>query len=294
MAGKEKNTMTCRKRHVKCDKTHPVCQRCKQGPRQCLYQDDRAIKASVTRGLTHVDSSSEGSHVSSNEADVTPDQAKDLAMTDGRPPPSTNSLENTASAEPNFIDRFHTRTLVDLSEVGSNMIQNFSYIPAELRPYLQYFFDNITHYHYGVLRDDDNFFGTTLMDFARGSEALLHAVSAFAAYHRMLGNTNEELPQFLEVYNKSIALLRQLINSGSKPETTMLLAILQLATIAEYLGDGVILAEHRKAAFEILSQLFTPNSIVEISLSGTILSWCKRLGLAAGPLLSPATSPMRH
>ncbi|KAJ0113854.1 hypothetical protein J7T55_010098 [Diaporthe amygdali] len=163
-----------------------------------------------------------------------------------------------------------------------NTVPDLSQLPADLRFYLEYFLENITHYHYGVHRDFGSVFRTTLVSLALRSEPLLYAMISFAAYHQTLRDPNGQLPQFLKYYNKSVILLLDLLKNEDRHELATLLTILQLATIEEYLGDWVNLMGHQKAALEILSQLFTPQSIVETSLNRTILSWYIRFDILVG------------
>lgn len=112
-----------------------------------------------------------------------------------------------------------------------NTVPDLSQLPADLRFYLEYFLENITHYHYGVHRDFGSVFRTTLVSLALRSEPLLYAMIAFAAYHQTLRDPNGQLPQFLKYYNKSVILLLDLLKNEDRHELATLLTILQLATI---------------------------------------------------------------
>ncbi|KAG6366185.1 hypothetical protein INS49_000361 [Diaporthe citri] len=265
---------TCRSRRVKCDETHPVCERCRKGTRDCVYPDPPSSKYSVPHGGKDADTSRQASPTSSNEEEDDADQdarlspipdedEDDLASVSEQSMPSTKSLRHMSTASSLNLKRLLTRT-------------------PDLRFYLEFFLENTTHYHYGVHRDFGGFFRTTFISLALRNEPLLHAIVAFAAYHQTIGNPNGQLPEFLKYYNRSVILLLDLLKNEDRHELTTLLTILQLATIEEYLGDWVNLMGHQKAALEILSQLFTPQSIVETSLNRTILSWYIRFDILVG------------
>ncbi|KAI3399705.1 hypothetical protein diail_6054 [Diaporthe ilicicola] len=206
-------------------------------------------------------------------------------LTRTRQPSETPSQEGARGSSPTMSTgtaSSHTTLMTNLPDLLFNTAPELSHVPADLRFYLEYFLENITHYHYGVHRDFGGFFRTTLVSLALRNEPLLHAIIAFAAYHRTLGDPQGQLPEFLKYYNKSVILLLDHLKNGDRHELATLLTILQLATIEEYLGDWVNLMGHQKAALEILSQLFTPQSIVETSLSRTILSWYIRFDILVG------------
>lgn len=206
-------------------------------------------------------------------------------LTRTRQPSETSSQEGAKGSSPTRsigTTSSHTPLMANLPDLLFNTVPDLSHLPADLRFYLEFYLENITHYHYGVHRDFAGFFRTTLISLALRNEPLLHAIVAFAAYHQTLGNPNGQLPEFLKYYNRSVILLLDLLKNEDRHELTTLLTILQLATIEEYLGDWVNLMGHQKAALEILSQLFTPQSIVETSLNRTILSWYIRFDILVG------------
>ncbi|KAK0643615.1 hypothetical protein B0T16DRAFT_459741 [Cercophora newfieldiana] len=159
---------------------------------------------------------------------------------------------------------------------------DWSFLPQELQFYLRYYVENITNFHYCIVSDVDDFFHTTLTSLAIRNEPLLYAVVGFAAYHHMLKNSNGQISEFLQYYNRSVTLLLSFLKKKEKHSVTTLLTILQLATIEEYLGDWVNLMGHQRAALELLTQLFTPQMIVQTSLGRTILRWYSRFDVFTG------------
>lgn len=159
------------------------------------------------------------------------------------------------------------------------MAPDVSHLPTDLRSYLEYFYENITYHHYGVHKDFGDFFRTTYISLAVRSEPLLHAVVAFAAYHQTIRDPNGRLPSFLKYYNRSVTLLLGLLKNEERHDLGTLLTVLQLATIEEYLGDWVNLMGHQRAALQILTQLFTSQSMAQTSMNRTILAWYTRFDL---------------
>ncbi len=107
----------------------------------------------------------------------------------------------------------------------------WSHLPQELRYFLGYFAENITHYHYGVVNDSHDFFRTILPSMAARNEALLYSVVGFAAYHHTLRNPQGKMEQFLKYYNKAVRLLLGFLKRKERHNLATLLTILQLATI---------------------------------------------------------------
>ena len=107
---------------------------------------------------------------------------------------------------------------------------HWSSLPSDLQFYLAYFHDNITHYHYFMLHDSNDFFHSILTPMAVQDEALLHAIVGFATYHHTLQNGGR-IDDFLRYYNKSVTLLLNFLKNRRRNTVATLLTILQLATI---------------------------------------------------------------
>lgn len=62
----------------------------------------------------------------------------------------------------------------------------------------------------------------------------------------------------------------------------------------EYLGDWVNLLGHQKAAFEVLTQLFTPQSVMQTPIGRAVLMWYARFDVFIGIMGSFETSFSRE
>lgn len=155
-------------------------------------------------------------------------------MTRARQPSETPSLEGTKSASPTVSTgtaSSYTATASQLSDQPWSTVPDLTHLPDDFRYYLDYFYENITNYHYGVHKDFNEFFRTTFIALAVRSEPLLHAVVAFAAYHQTIRDPNGRLSEFLKYYNRTVTLLLGLLKNGGKHDLGTLLTVLQLATI---------------------------------------------------------------
>jgi hypothetical protein len=151
-------------------------------------------------------------------------------------------MEGTKSSSPSvstgtsagFMTPFHSS---DLSNRPGPL--DWSHLDPELRFYLNYFHENLTHYSYGMVLDVDDFCRTFLLNTAiqTGHEALLYAVVGFSAYHHTIQDPNGQIENFLQYYNKSVTLLLNSFKKREKQNIATLLTILQLATI-EVGSDG--------------------------------------------------------
>jgi hypothetical protein len=119
----------------------------------------------------------------------------------------------------------------DLSFSTSVARTDWSHLPPDFRNYLNYFCENITHHHYCMVSDADDFVRGILPNIAVRNEALLNAIVGFSAYHVTLKNPNGKVKDFLQYYNKSVRLLLNFLKRREKHNIATLLTILQLATI---------------------------------------------------------------
>lgn len=232
------------------------------------------------------------------------------------------TTEQSLYDEPDFIDRPDASRLTEptigtLSQpfqelqhpiVSKEGIYPYGYrsvrwltLPPDVRLLLEYHKDRLHHYHYAFRSDHNNFVKTTFLETAVSDqdEALLYAVVAFASYHRTFAREDSGICNFLAYYNQSISLLQK---SLKKPNTTTILTILQLATIEvslglseamwrvelneiqEFLGDWVNLMGHQKACYQLITSLFTPQTIMEDEMQRQIIRWYMRFDLFAGTL----------
>ena len=106
-------------------------------------------------------------------------------------------------------------------------------LPKDVKAYLKYHRDNLSHHHYAFKYDGGDFLKSTFLEIAMNddSQALLFAVVAFSAYHYAVARGDGQISAFLLYYNKSITMLHQSLLDKKRHSVTTLLTILQLATI---------------------------------------------------------------
>ncbi|OLN88047.1 hypothetical protein CCHL11_00453 [Colletotrichum chlorophyti] len=196
----------------------------------------------------------------------------------------TPSYEGTKSASPSgstgtTSSNTTTHPLPDVNTLSLSGYGDRSHLPPDLRQHLEYFCEHVTHYHYCMVSDAHDFFRIILPNIALKNEALLYAVVGFAAYQQTLQDPNGKMQEFLKYYNKSVILLLNSLKRKEKHSVPMLLTVLQLATIEEYLGDWINLMGHQKAAFEMLTHVFTPETATQSALGRMIVSWYGRFDI---------------
>ncbi|EOD43211.1 putative c6 finger domain protein [Neofusicoccum parvum UCRNP2] len=231
---------TCRNRRVKCDETHPICERCRKGNRECIYPEPAAANKS------------------------------------GRSKTKGSSPQSNSSADDDDQDaKAPLPAIPDEDEPGDASSHHVRY-------YLDWFRNNITCHHYCLKYDGADFMRTTLLEIAVHNDHLLYAVVGFAAYHHTLIRPNGRIADFLSYYNRSVQLLRLSLQRNQRRTPATLLTILQLATIEEYLGDWVNLIGHQRAAYEIITSMYTPQTIMQNETLRRIINWYQRFDLMGG------------
>ncbi|KFY19225.1 hypothetical protein V493_08068 [Pseudogymnoascus sp. VKM F-4281 (FW-2241)] len=172
-----------------------------------------------------------------------------------------------------------------LPPVSDGTKPDWSGLPRDLQFYLEYFVENVTHHHYYFKKDSGNFFHTSLLEAALRNKSLLYAIVGFSAFQRTLHNPEGKIQDFLQYYNKSVQLLLKSLRRGEGRNVETMYSILQLATIevtiTEYLGDWINLLSHQKAAYSILTSLFTPQSAMETDLNRVLMGWYARFDIFA-------------
>ncbi|KAL8869420.1 MAG: hypothetical protein Q9174_004284, partial [Haloplaca sp. 1 TL-2023] len=196
---------------------------------------------------------------------------------DGQSPPSDASSPSRPGSP---ISR-HLENITPESSISPEKI-SLSHLPHLERHYLEYLRNHLSYHHYFFRNDANYFVRHILIEQALSYEPLLQAVVGFAAFHETMRKPNRKIQDFLGFYNSSVSLLRKSLINGEKHTEATLLTILQLATIEEYLGDWVNLLGHQKAAYSMLTELYSIESIVDSELSRKILSWYARFDLFAG------------
>ena len=254
------------------------------------------------------------------EYDVQRDSEPSSATTDGRnvSEASLVSLDKSTSPTTETSSTLQRPTRPQAFRINSrqstrtNISQNIRWaaLPNDVKMYLKHHRDSLSNHHYAFKYDSGDFLKTTFLEIALNdqSQALLYAIVAFSAYHHTLARENARISHFLSYYNKSIILLQQSLRS-KRPSVTTLLTILQLATIEvristnppygsrhllineqEFLGDWVNLLGHQRAAYQILTDLFTPQTITQDETRRKIIAWYIRFDLFAGIMAGGATS----
>ncbi|KAG0649249.1 Transcriptional regulatory moc3 [Hyphodiscus hymeniophilus] len=243
---------------------------------QDSYDGEDLSKSAVQRDS--VGHSISGQKATARKNSETPSLIQDKGAS---PTPSTEGSVGYGAHQTMGTSRQQKQS-VSSSPDADTLRSDWSHLPPDLQIYLTYFYENVTHLHFSLKIDSDDFLKTLFIDAALRNDALLHAVVGFAAFQRTLHNPDGKIQDFLQYYNKAVSLLLNSLKRGDKHNTGTLLAILQLATIEEFLGDWINLLGHQKAAYEILTELYTPQTIMQSQLSRVILGWYMRFDVFAG------------
>lgn len=171
--------------------------------------------------------------------------------------------------------------------------------PKDVQFYLNYFKEHMTIHHYSLKRDSHNFLQGEFFNHAMKYEPLKYAVAGYAAYFHTIAQPDGRMSTFLQFYNESVSRLRMSITKHKKQGLATFLTILQLASIEvgdthhklhaskltiaqEMLGDWVNLMGHQKAAFDMLTRLYTPKTITQSDFLLKVLLWYTRFDLFVG------------
>ncbi|KAI4844912.1 hypothetical protein E4T44_05924 [Aureobasidium sp. EXF-8845] len=303
---------TCRQRRVKCDEAHPVCERCRKAKRACHYPiSKRGSPTSFAGGLESKDANCgiAASFLDDhgvNELDklhfiLDGDKLKGGASSSrSREDHKTSGLTSNSRnhspmiKNPVMMDDSTTPTCppaaqLQVSDHTSRELlkskrlchSSWAHLPLDMKFYITYHQDKLSHQYYAMKNDSGGFLKTTFLEIALGYDPLLYAITAFSAYQYSLTRPDGELQSFLGFYDKSISLLRHSLKKSSVYTVATLLTILQLATVEEMLGDWVSLMGHQRAAYEILTELYTPQTVMECETHRKIISWFVRFDLFA-------------
>ncbi len=265
------------------DRTRPPL---RQSSSTSLRNLKRSTTASSTSSLT-------GAVAASASAGRGVRQASETPSFEGKgSSPATST--GTSGSLPQTVQSAHstqsTFSIASSSSGSGNTVTaataaDWDHLPNDLRFFLGYFVDNITHYHYCIPTDADYFVRTLLPALAVRYEPLLYALVAFSAYHYMLRDPGANMQQFLLYYDQSVRLLLGVLQRRGRHQPHnlgTLLAVLQLATIEEYLGDWVNLMGHQKAALEMLTDIYTPTSAMQTATGRMVLHWYSRFDVFVG------------
>lgn len=304
--------LTCRARRVKCDEAHPTCERCRKGQRDCVYPEPNNQRPPRDPSKYKSNAADSASNSSGDEVDLSESQKLPAILDEddedgaiGKAGPSANasavpkpahdsmspsSKERTPNSPPESSKKTAPkRPQPSRSSSKQQHGKSISFsgpkwatLPKDIRMYIKYHRENITCHHYALKYDETNFLKTTFIEIALSYEPLLYAITAFSAYFHTLSRPDGKIQTFISYYNKSVSLLRESLSKSSRHSTATLLTILQLATFEEYLGDWVNIFNHQKAAYEILTQLFTPETVMQNETRRKIVSWYMRFDIVTG------------
>ena len=233
---------------------------CRKGKRDCQYPEPPPPKGSTksepkdsSSAATSQQASPNSSHGEDDDYEVDHDGKLDPIMDEDEDEPE--SATSTTSASYFSFRRESTTSSYGFQRAGPDHRQgsetpsfdgaksstppksaapsrpDWTFLPHELQFYLGYFYDSLTHCHYGFANDADDFFRTTLIGLALRNEPLLFAVVGFSAYHHSLRNPTGRINEFLQYYNRSVSLLLTCLKNKEKSSVETLITILQLATI---------------------------------------------------------------
>lgn len=104
-------------------------------------------------------------------------------------------------------------------------------LPKDIQFYLNYFKNHMSHHHYSLKRDTNNFLKGDFLNQALKYPPLLYAVVGYAAYFHTLAQPDGRMSTFLQYYNESVSRLRTSITTKKKQGLATFLTILQLAAI---------------------------------------------------------------
>ncbi|RVX68593.1 hypothetical protein B0A52_07020 [Exophiala mesophila] len=313
---------TCRSRRVKCDETRPICDRCKKGGRECEFPQTNSSSKRSRQGEARSPKDQQAKHEAKSERNSNLETIKDeseeeedtdFASTADRvrpslgplrtdSTPSTSSIPASKRSEASTAVRDHiSPQSPDLSDARSRdetpassmgTAANTAEVQArqakiralkpDIQKYLRFQQEYMNNYHYFYKLDPTDFLHGELIDLALGFEPLLYAIVGFAAYHYELRQKNPKLSHFLGYHSSSMSMLRKSLEQNAKVTEATIFTILQLATFEEYIGDWVNLVGHHRAAFTMLQEMYTADTINDTELGRRLFSWYARLDVVVG------------
>ncbi|KAJ5100958.1 hypothetical protein N7456_007010 [Penicillium angulare] len=227
---------TCRARRVKCDESHPVCQRCHNGgwtcdfpsPGNCLPRknDIERIATTTMKRNYHRHSSvtarpTEIMHKTSMQRGPSLVNDQD-GKHDKYPLASSKSRSNSM---PRREKGLHTS--------GALATQlHFQRYSEQVRFHLAYLRNSLSCRHF-FLGDSSNFIKHDLIAMAMYYEPLTYALVSFSAYHSALSCSSGDETSYSLYYGQALYLLRQSIRTESYNIatlcTTLVLATLEVS-----------------------------------------------------------------
>lgn len=295
---------------------------CRKGGRECIYPDKESSQKPIRGGSKSEKSSAEGTsspedhdeegneHLpiihDDDEEEYDDMEASSMGKSqDLRDSPASTfdqgtspSTEASSTVPPTIRQSISRRSSAQATKPAAQT-RNSSQLHKDVHFYLNYFKDHMTHHHYSLKRDSHNFLKGDFLNYALKFEPLKYAVAGYAAYFHTISQPDGRMSTFLQFYNESVSRLRVSITKHKKQGLATFLTILQLASIEvrtrmiavlantnaynqEMLGDWVNLMGHQKAAFEMLTRLYTPQTIVQSDFLLKLALWYTRFDLFVG------------
>lgn len=218
---------------------------CRKGKRECVYPGTPPSASSSRAAHSHPKSKASHDSPSSPSADedeidqkpalpVIPDEVEDDSSEVQTTPKDSSSRRvdtNSSSRGPTRPQAIR-QTSRHAPKPSISQSSRWHSLPRDVKAYLKYHRESLSHHHYAFKYDGGDFLKTTFLEIAMNddTQALLYAVVAFAAYHYAVERGDNKISPFLSYYNKAITMLQQSI-SRKRHSITTLLTILQLATI---------------------------------------------------------------
>ncbi|KAI9678307.1 MAG: hypothetical protein M1817_006253 [Caeruleum heppii] len=265
----------------KVDKTQPLEPIEDEDETSDASSDDSIVSRPKSRGQGPLPAGSQSPRSKASSSTRHTSETPSLT-TDKSPSPCTEgsrSQSRPTSALPKSKSRSRTHTVSSPASAGKTP---WAHLSSDIQFYLHYHQTHISAYYYSFKLCSGDFLKSTFLEIAVNHEPLLYAVVGFSAYHYAVTREDGKLGDFIGYYNNSLSLLRQSLAKKQKHTEATLLTILQLATAEEYLADWVNLLNHQKAAYEILTELYTPATVMQTQTQRVILDWYTRFDLIGG------------
>ncbi|KAF2996673.1 hypothetical protein E8E13_004257 [Curvularia kusanoi] len=286
-----------------CDEAHPTCERCRKGGRECVYPDKESNQRPTRSGSKSDKSSADGTSspedhagetneplptIQDDDEEYDEDDLEAASRDSSYTPASTldqstsPSTEASSTVPPAVRQSISRRSSAQASKTVATASRAPPHAPKDVQFYLNYFKEHITHHHYSLKRDSHGFLKGEFLKYALKFEPLKYAVAGYAAYFHTISQPDGRMSTFLQFYNDSVSRLRAFITKSKKQGLATLLTILQLASIEEMLGDWVNLMGHQKAAFDMLTRLYSPKTITQSDFTLKVAFWYTRFDLFVG------------
>ncbi|KAJ5176032.1 uncharacterized protein N7482_001909 [Penicillium canariense] len=252
------------------------------GPLEPIIDEEEPDEAGVSSGLSPTSRGGAGQ----SHSDLHRTQSgQSLRKRSINPSPETGSFHLEPSSSPSTESSRFESISVRSASVGQSTLDllNNSRLPEDLRFYLDFHQQYISHEHFFLRQGSARFIHHSIIELALGYDPLLYALVGFAAYHHTL-QSGGKLYAFLKYYNKALVLLRKSLGSATEHSEATLCTVLVLTTFEEYIGDWVNLIDHHQAAHALMRELLTPESSNLIELHTNIFLWYARFDVVAGIL----------